>query len=77
MCSKVWRTEDVPAPDDPVTEMMGCLIDMYGFRASLRACNLWPSWQSPEQSATAKQRRAIALEFLATVDAHHSIHLVT
>ena len=30
MYSKVWRTDDVPAPDEPVTEMMGCLIDIGG-----------------------------------------------
>ncbi len=28
ICSKVALTELVPAPDDPVIEMMGCLTDM-------------------------------------------------
>jgi hypothetical protein len=28
ICSKVRRTDVVPAPDDPVTEIMGCLTDM-------------------------------------------------
>ena len=32
--SKVCLTDVVPAPDEPVTEMMGCFADM-GFRRSL------------------------------------------
>jgi hypothetical protein len=28
ICSKVRLTEVVPAPEEPVIEMMGCLIDM-------------------------------------------------
>jgi hypothetical protein len=30
MCSKVRVTEVVPAPDEPVIAMMGCLADMGG-----------------------------------------------
>ena len=30
MFSNVWRTEVVPAPEEPVTEMMGCFADMAG-----------------------------------------------
>ena len=26
--SNVWRTDVVPAPEEPVTEMMGCFADM-------------------------------------------------
>jgi hypothetical protein len=32
MFSNVCRTEVVPAPEEPVTEMMGCLADMAGAR---------------------------------------------
>ena len=46
ICSKVRRTEVVPAPEDPVTEMIGCLADMasppaapYQSRSRLRRPN--------------------------------------
>src|SRR5689334_14940743 len=46
MCSNVRRTEVVPAPEEPVTEMMGCSVDMAS---------------APEQAASAKQGGTLAL----------------
>src|SRR6185437_14849319 len=45
--SKVFLTEVVPAPEEPVIAMIGCLTDI--FRAPSR---------SPPQTASAEQRRA-------------------
>ena len=45
ICSKVRRTVVVPPPDEPVTEMMGCLTDI---------------GSGPEQAALAEERRALA-----------------
>jgi hypothetical protein len=33
MCAKLFITVVVPAPEEPVTAMTGCLIDMRGFLA--------------------------------------------
>src|SRR5512134_1376432 len=40
MCSKASFTVEVPAPDEPVTAMMGCLLDM--------ALPLWLVWWGME-----------------------------
>src|SRR6185437_6860348 len=56
--SKVFLTEVVPAPEEPVIAMIGCLTDI--FRAPSR---------SPPQTASAEQRRArrrtVAVEAIA------------
>src|SRR5262245_46520411 len=49
ICSKMRLTEVVPAPEEPVIEMMGCLADM----------RLSPS-SRPEEAAIAEQRRTLA-----------------
>src|SRR5689334_19644253 len=45
MCSNVRRTDVVPAPDEPVTEMIGCVTDMRS---------------TPEEPAAPEERRAFA-----------------
>src|SRR4029453_18295413 len=45
MCSNVRRTDVVPAPDEPVTEITGWVADMAS---------------APEQAAPAEQGRALA-----------------
>ncbi len=31
MCAKLFMTVVVPAPEDPVTAIMGCLMDTHSF----------------------------------------------
>src|ERR671910_3241666 len=50
ICWKVWRTVVVPAPDDPVMAMMGCLTDI-GSHSPVSA------GRDPEQRAGVEQRR--------------------
>src|SRR3954464_10973080 len=63
ICSKVLRTEVVPAPEEPVTEMMGCRADMLlYFALRLR----------PHQSALAEERRAAGIGLAARIIGGHA-----
>src|ERR1700687_3233128 len=59
MCAKLFITVVVPAPDDPVTAMMGCLMDIaffsYGFRVQSRS----KTRLGPEHRALVEQRRTV------------------
>src|SRR6516164_6675374 len=68
ICSKVRRTDVVPAPDDPVTEMMGCFTDTI-HSGKLRF--------SGKQTASSEQRRNLALRRVAEVIALDPFHLLT
>src|SRR5687768_13598909 len=61
MCSNVRRTVVVPAPDEPVTEMIGCCTDM---------------GSAPEQAAVAEQRRALADGIGIPVIAIDAVHFL-
>src|ERR1700689_1545421 len=61
MCSKVRRTEVVPAPDEPVTEMMGCFADI-------------ASPSEPHQTAAAEKRRMLSRELRIGVIARDQTH---
>src|ERR1700722_7082697 len=61
MCSKVRRTEVVPAPEEPVTEMMGCFADI-------------ASPSEPHQTAAAEKRRMLSRELRIGVIARDQTH---
>ena len=62
--SKVFCTEVVPAPDEPVTEMMGCCCDKL-----LAPCVV-------EQAALAEERRALAGRWRTGIVAGDPLDLV-
>src|SRR5690242_3012947 len=68
ICSKVRRTDVVPAPDDPVTEIMGCLTDTTRHPRSKLSF-------SDEQPALPKQRRCFGRRRAAEVIALDPFHL--
>src|SRR5215470_18392114 len=68
ICSKVRRTDVVPAPDDPVTEMMGCFTDTI-HSGKLRS--------SGKQAASCEQRRNLPLWRVAQVIALDPFNLLT
>src|ERR1700678_1188546 len=59
MCAKLFMTVVVPAPDDPVTAMMGCLMDMSCFRSEPRF--------AAEHRALVEKRRAVRMVHSAGV----------
>src|SRR5437879_13784585 len=82
MCAKLCITVVVPAPEEPVTAMIGCFTDMWGFleptpgRASARGSR---QRLGPEQRALVEGRRdvrpvraALALRVVA-IDALHLV----
>src|SRR5690349_16645487 len=69
ICSKVRRTDVVPAPDDPVTEIMGCLTDTTRHPRSRLSF-------SDEQPALPKQRGCFGRRRSPEVIALDSVHLL-
>src|SRR5512134_724976 len=63
ICSKVRRTDVVPAPEEPVTEMIGCLTDMPS--TSPERTHLPVRSPVAQQAAPAEERRALAQVRLA------------
>src|SRR5580658_5808438 len=61
MCAKLFMTVVVPAPEEPVTAMMGCLIDIRFFFRKKRLSHA-PARSQPrlgsEQRTLVEQRRA-------------------
>src|SRR6185312_179775 len=66
ICSKVRMTEVVPAPEEPVTAMIGCLADM------ARPLERW----NGEQAACAEQRRIDLKIVVIAVVALDALHLL-
>src|SRR3982074_1941218 len=67
ICSKVRITDVVPAPEDPVTAMIGCLADML-----LRP----PSGVRSEQATCSEERRVVFELVVIAVIALDALDLV-
>src|SRR6266481_4982127 len=65
ICANVSLTEVVPAPDEPVTDMMGCLSDISA-----------PTRLSAEQAALSEQRRTCAMTVRVRVVAGQQLDLL-
>ncbi len=64
ICSNVRLTDVVPAPEEPVTEMIGCFADI--------SCQFLTNSGS-EKAATAEKRGALARSVRLVVQAHDVI----
>src|SRR5438309_38180 len=82
MCAKLCITVVVPAPEEPVTAMIGCFTDMWGFleptpgRASARGSR---QRLGPEQRALVEERRdvrPVRAALVLGVVALDALHLV-
>src|SRR5579862_6969445 len=68
ICSNVRLTDVVPAPEEPVTEMMGCLTDTILPRPNIGFSN--------EQSTPCEQRGCLALRNIAAMISLDSLHFL-